>query len=261
MNSDLESAYRMMRKSCYILILITFFGCNSENGSDCFQAAGSIIETTFPVSGFTKIRIEGEVSLILRQGAIEEVTVETGENLLNDVSVSVQGETLVIRDGNSCNLVRDYGITKAVVTSPNITELRNSSSYDIRSDGVLNFSDLFLISDTSGGIENVRKGGDFYLRLNCINLGVRANGQSVFYLSGEATNTFIQFTDEAPRFEGAELRINNLSVLQRSANKMIVNPLDKISGEIRGTGDIISVNEPPIVAVEQFFTGQLIFQD
>ena len=42
---------------------------------------------------------------------------------------------------------------------------------------------------------------------------------------------------------------------------MIVNPQNKISGQIRGTGDVISINEPPIVEVLQFFTGQLIFQD
>jgi hypothetical protein len=71
----------------------------------------------------------------------------------------------------------------------------------------------------------------------------------------------IVFTDEAPRFEGAELQIGDLGIFQRSANKMIVNPQNRIVGEIRGTGDVISVNQPPIVEVLQFFTGQLIFQD
>ena len=251
----------MIRKSYYILVFIICTACSSENLNGCFQTAGSIIETTFPVSGFTKIQIEGEVSLIIKQGAVEEVVVETGENLLSDVYVGVEGETLIIRDENTCNLVRDYGITKVYVTTPNINQLRNSSTYDITSDGILNFPELTLVSNTTGGIENVRKGGDFYLSLDCENLRVDANGQSVFYLSGIATNAEIRFTDEAPRFEGAELQIGELVVFQRSANKIIVNPQNKISGEIRGTGDVIAVNEPPIVEVEQFFTGQLIFQD
>ena len=42
---------------------------------------------------------------------------------------------------------------------------------------------------------------------------------------------------------------------------MIVHPLNSITGEIRGLGDIIAVNEPPIVDVEEFFTGTLIFQE
>lgn len=258
---DLEYVFKMIKKSCYLFAFILCIACSSENANNCFQASGSIIETTFPVSGFTKIRIEGEVSLIVKQGAVQEVVVETGENLLSDVYVAVESETLVIRDGNTCNLVRDYGITKAFVTTPNINQLRNSSTYDITSDGILNFPELFLVSNTAGGIENVRKGGDFYLSLDCESLRVSANGQSVFYLSGMATNARIDFTDEAPRFEGAELQIGELTILQRSANKMIVNPQNKIAGEIRGTGDVIAVNEPPVVEVEQFFTGQLIFQD
>ena len=251
----------MIKKSYYILVFIICISCSSENLNGCFQASGSIIETTFPVSGFTKIQIEGEVSLIIKQGAVQEVLLETGENLLSNIYVNVEGETLIIRDGNTCNFVRDYGITKVFVTTPNINQLRNSSTYDITSDGILNFPELYLISNTTGGIENVRKGGDFYLSLNCESLMVSANGQSVFYLSGTTINAEIKFTDEAPRFEGAELQISELKIFQRSANKMIVNPQNKISGEIRGTGDVIAVNEPSIVEVQQFFTGQLIFQD
>lgn len=229
--------------------------------NDCFQAEGTLIETTFQVSEFAKIRIEGEVSLIIKQGETQEVIIKTGENLLNDVTVRVEGETLVIKDGNTCNLVRDYGSTTAFVTTPNITELRNSSPYDITSDGVLNFPELQLVSNTSGGIEDVRKGGDFYLQIHCEDFIVSANGQSVFYISGTTNRANLSFTDEAPRFEGSTLMIKELRVFQRSANKMIVNPQEKIFGEIRGTGDIIALHHPSIIEVEEFFTGQLLFQD
>ena len=124
---DLEYVFKMIKKSYYILVFIICISCSSENLNGCFQASGSIIETTFPVSGFTKIQIEGEVSLILKQGAVQEVVVETGENLLSNMYVNVECETLIIRDGNTCNLVRDYGITKVFVTTPNINQLRNSS--------------------------------------------------------------------------------------------------------------------------------------
>jgi RNase P/RNase MRP subunit p29 len=110
----------MIRKSYYFLVFIICISCSSENINDCFQASGSIMETTFPVSGFTQIQIEGEVSLVVKQGAVQEVVIQTGENLLSDVYVNVEGEILVIRDENTCNLVRDYGITKAFVTTPNI---------------------------------------------------------------------------------------------------------------------------------------------
>ena len=42
---------------------------------------------------------------------------------------------------------------------------------------------------------------------------------------------------------------------------MIINPIESLRGSIRGTGDVISVNRPPIVEVEEYYTGQLLFED
>jgi hypothetical protein len=95
----------------------------------------------------------------------------------------------------------------------------------------------------------------------CDNLNVSANGQSVFYISGNANKARISFTDENPRFEGSNLIIDELEILQISANKMIVNPQEKISGVIRGTGDVDALNRPAIIEVEEFFTGRLVLQD
>tara|TARA_R110002124_G_scaffold87407_1_gene225088 strand:+ start:119917 stop:120669 length:753 start_codon:yes stop_codon:yes gene_type:complete len=250
-----------MKRFYALVIFIAFFGCNSENGNDCFQAEGSIIAMTYDVADFSKIRIEGEVSLIIKQDISQNVMVETGENLINDVVVLVEGETLVIKDTNYCNLFRDYGITQAVVSTPVLTAIRNSSTFDVHSDGILSFPEISLASNTEGGIENVRKGGDFYLQIASEKLDVSANGQSVFYISGMVNEAAIKFTDENPRFEGEDLVIEELEVFQRSANKMIVNPQQKIFGEIRGTGDIISLNRPNIIEVEEYFTGRLLFQD
>ena len=41
---------------------------------------------------------------------------------------------------------------------------------------------------------------------------------------------------------------------------MVINPQLSLSGELRGTGDLISVNEPPVVDVVRIYTGRLIFE-
>ncbi len=250
-----------MKNLAYIIIVLFTVSCNSDKGWDCFKSAGNIETRNFQVGTFSKIRIEGEVSLNIKQSETVSVSVESGENLFGNISVTVEGETLVIKDLNSCNLVRDYGLTIASVSVTNLTEIRNSSSFDVRSEGVLNFPNLSLISDTTGGIEDVRKGGDFYLNLNCEDFALSANGQSIFYITGNSQNATIVFSDEQPRFNGENFIIQNLSILQRSANKMIVNPIQKISGIIYGTGDVIAVNRPQIIEIEQRFTGTLIIQD
>lgn len=235
--------------------------CDSENAWDCLQAAGSTISKEYSVSEFSKIRIEDDVTLFLKQGDSTHIILETGENLLGDISVSVEENTLIVKDKNDCNLVRDYGITKVFVTVPNITEIRNSSAYDVIGEGILHFPQLTLVSNSSAGPETIRKSGDFYLNLICEDFRVSANGQSVFYITGESEKVTLSFADELPRFEGKNLKIDELTVFQRSANKMIVNPQQSIVGKILATGDIISYHRPPIIEVKELFTGRLIFKD
>ena len=250
-----------MKKLIFATLFFAILSCDSENSWDCLQAAGNPVSKEYFVSGFSKIRIEDDIILYLKQGNTSTIILETAENLLNDISVSVEEETLVVKNKNRCNLVREYGITKLFVTVPNITEIRNSSAYDVIGEGILNFPKLNLISNSTAGPETIRKSGDFILNIHCDNFSVEANGQSVFYISGNANQANLSFADEFPRFEGKDLLINELTVLQRSANKMIVNPQKSIVGKIMATGDIISHNHPPTVDVKELFTGRLLFKD
>ena len=114
-----------MKKLTYIIVLL-FFACNSEDANDCFQTSGDIIQQEVAVSSFESILVNRDVELIITQAADYKVTIETGENLINDVKVEVTGNRLVLTDGNTCNYLRDYGITKIYVEAPNLTEIRNS---------------------------------------------------------------------------------------------------------------------------------------
>ena len=251
-----------MKKIKYIGILfLALASCDIENVSDCFQSTGAIITTEIEVESFTKLRFENDISVVLKQETIQKVVLETGENLWSNIQIKVEDGVLIIQDNNSCNLTREYGVTKAYISVPNLTEIRNSSSRDITSDGVLNFPSLSLVSNTTGNIEGTNKSGDFILQVDCENFNVQANGQSVFYITGESKSAYISFSDEWPRFEGENFKIETLSISQRSATYMKVFPENKVSGEIRGTGDVILVNRPDIIEVEEFFTGRLIIED
>ena len=250
-----------MKKLLFVGLIFLLLSCASENSWDCVQAAGDSISREYSVSDLSKIRIEDDLMLYLKQGDTQQVTLETGENLLSDISVTIEEKTLVVKNHNNCNLVRDYGITKVFVTTPNITEIRNSSAYDVIGEGILNFPKLTLVSNSSPGPETIRKSGDFYLNINSEEFRITANGQSVFYITGKAEKATLSFEDEMPRFEGKDLIINELTVFQRSANKMIVNPQQSVIGKIVATGDVISHNRPPLVDVKEFFTGRLLFKD
>jgi len=210
------------------------------------------------VSDFERILVNRDVELILTEGPNYQVMIQSGENLINDIEAKVVGDQLLISDNNTCNFVRDYGITKVYVTAPNITEIRNSSQFEVSSVGVLNYSNLLLNSEDFNVPESFTV-GDFRLELNSQSVQIISNNISSFYISGQTENLNVGFFAGAGRFEGADLIAQNVQVFHRGSNDMIVNPQLSLAGELRSTGDLISVNEPPMVNVEQFYTGQLIF--
>jgi len=246
-----------MKNIAYVLILL-LFACNSEDANDCFQTSGNIIQEEVDVSSFNKILVNRDIELIIKEALEYKVTIETGENLINDVKVELVGDRLVLTDNNTCNYVRDYGITKVYVEAPNLTEIRTSSQYEVSSDGILSYNTLTLLSeDFNEDVEFTV--GDFRLSVNSNNITIGSNNISFFYLDGTVENLFVGFFSGSGRFEGENLVAQNVDVFHRGSNDMVVNPQLSLTGELRGTGDLISVNEPPLVDVERIYTGQLIF--
>ena len=246
-----------MKKLAYIVTLL-LFTCNSEDANDCFQTSGNIIQETVEISSFEKILVNRDIELIIKESQEFKVTIETGENLINDVKVAVIDGQLVLTDTNSCNYVRDYGITKIYVEAPNLTEIRTSSQYEISSDGILNYKTLTLFSEDFSG-ESEFTVGDFRLTVASETISIASNNISFFYLDGTVTNLFVGFYSGSGRFEGGNLVAQDVTIYHRGSNDMVVNPQMSLMGELRGTGDLISVNEPPLVNVERFYTGQLFF--
>lgn len=259
LNLELELDFKM-KKIIYILGLILVVSCNSDSAWDCIQTDGEIVQVDVAITSFERILVNRDVELIIKQGPIYLATIESGENLINDIVVIVVGNQLQITNNNSCNYVREYGITKVFITAPNIAEIRSSSQYEISSDGLLNYSILKLISENFSNPDSFTV-GDFRLELNSINVQIDSNGLSSFYLMGQTQNLVVGFFAGVGRFEGGNFIAQNVEIFHRGANDMIVNPQLSLVGELRGAGNLISVSEPPLVDIQQFYTGQLIFQD
>lgn len=248
-----------MKKIIYIASFFLIFACDSENARDCFQETGTIIQEEVTVDIFDKIFVNRDIELIIKEGATQKVIIETGENLINDVEVVVVDRMLTLTDNNLCNYVRDYGITKIYITSANITEIRSSTQYDISSDGVLTYPSLSILSEDFGAPDTFTN-ANFKLQIDNDSFGVVFNNLSNCFISGQTNNLNITFAAGTSRFEGRDLVAQNVIIWNRSSNDMIVNPQQSIKGFISGTGDVISVNTPAIIEVEEVYKGQLIFE-
>lgn len=247
-----------MKRLFLITVLFVFFSCDNDSANDCFQVTGSLVSETIAVDTFTKIRVNRDVTLILKQAETQSVIIETGENLINDVSANVVNGELQLTDNNTCNYVRDYGVTKVYVTTSNITSIRSSTQYTIESEGTLRYENLTLISEDFNDKEAFAV-GDFNLNVVVNDLNIISNNISTYYITGKADRLHISFTSGNGRFQGENLIVNNVQVYHRGENDIVVNPQESLQGEIVSTGNVISKHRPDIVEVEERYKGRIIF--
>ncbi|TAI46918.1 head GIN domain-containing protein [Flagellimonas allohymeniacidonis] len=250
----------LQKGSLLLLAVLMFWGCNGENVPDCFQNAGDLkrIEVDLPV--FSTITVFENLNLVLKQGDAQKVEIESGEFLINDISARVEGDRLVVRNENGCNFIREYGLSTIYVTSPNIVEIRSSTGLLISSDGVLNYPSFALFAESFVDPEAETTDGSFDLEVDSQDLNIVVNGIAFFKLAGAVTNFNITVAAGDSRIEAQELIAETVNLNHRGTNDIFVNPQERISGVIRGTGDVISFNRPAEVEVEELFNGRLIFR-
>ena len=252
----------LSRKRIAIVILpllLILLGCDSENAFDCIQADGDTVNITLDLPEFSRIQFEDDIRVELQQGPVQEVILETGENLVSDLNIFVQGDLLIAQNDNGCNIFREFGVTVLKITSPNISYVRNASAFEIRSIGTLSYPSLRLESTVSGNLDDPNKVGDFFIDVDTQNIEAVANGMSRFFLSGQSDQASFLFSDEFPLLEAQNLIVQDILIRQVSAATMRLHPVQSIRGEIRGVGDVIAFNQPPMIDVVEFSEGQLIF--
>ncbi|SOC78791.1 Putative auto-transporter adhesin, head GIN domain [Salinimicrobium sediminis] len=242
------------------LVLLFLVSCDTEDAPDCFQTAGSMIEKEFQVEEFDELIVYEGINLFIEQGGEHKVMVRTGENLINEISAEVVDGRLILRNDNGCNFVRDYNITDIRVTVPDLSWLQNSGNRVIKSVGELHFPNIWLRSLNQERAKGVYTVGDFDLHLVSDHVRVTGDDFSNFFLRGSTDYLNLYIANGDGRVEAQDLIAGTVEIQHRGTNKLIVNPQQVLKGEIRSTGDAISVNRPPVVEVEVFYTGKLIFK-
>ncbi|MEM1337447.1 MAG: head GIN domain-containing protein [Bacteroidota bacterium] len=265
MHGILESKMMIIKGCKRVLIhtvtAILLFSCNSENAPDCFQNAGDLTRREVEVPSFLNITVFERLNLVLISGEEQKVEIESGAFLLNEISATVEGDRLVLRNENGCNLFREYGLSTVYVTAPNINEIRSSTGLLISSEGVLNYPNLRLISESFIVSDSETTSGSFDLQLTSDTVEIVVNGIAYFRLQGSTESLSVNVAAGDSRVEAEGLEATAVMVNHRGTNDILVQPLERISGVIRGYGDVISINRPETVAVEETFEGRLLFRD
>jgi hypothetical protein len=250
----------MKMKKIIPFLIVILLSISCEKPSDCIEATGDIISKEIQVTPFEIVNVYAGIELIITQGSEYKVEVKTGENLMVDIEVKQDGNSITIKDKTTCNWVRKYGQTKVYVTAPNLTEIHSKTEKNITSNGVLTFPILRLFAlDVDGdGIDGAGT-NDFHIQVNNSQLVIETNNVARFYISGATGEALLNFYEGDSRIEAQNLIAQKIKVYHRGSNDMIVKPIQSITGKMVSTGNVVLKNNPPIVDVEQLYHGKVIY--
>lgn len=241
-----------------VLLVLVLLAC--EKPSDCVQSTGAIVLKDIPVTTFTKIKVYRGIEVVITDGPEYKVQIEAGANFIDNVEVQQNGTQLIFKDQVSCNWVRAYGTTRILVTTPTLEEIYSKTERNISSNGVLTYPNLTVTSfDKDADGEAGAGTGDFTLALNTNLITINNNNVSRFYLSGQANTAKFNFYFGDGRIEAQNLVTQNIEVFHRGTNDMIVHPVQKITGVLNSTGNLILNTVPTLVEIQELFMGHIVY--
>jgi hypothetical protein len=244
-----------MKKIILIIVIASFF-YNCEKPGDCIKSTGEMVTREVEITPFETIFVYTGIELVIKQGPEYKVEVKSGVNLIDDIEVKVENNTLTLKDKTTCNWVRDYGQTIVYVTAPNLTDIHSKTEQAIMSDGVLTYPTIRLYAmDLTDGAGT----GDFIFEVDTSQLVILNNNVSRFFISGNTQEALLNFYDGNGRLEAQDLTINVAKVFHRGSNDMIIRPIQSVEGDLFSTGNLILLNTPPTVNLTEHYQGRVIY--
>jgi hypothetical protein len=208
--------------SMFFGISSLFAGCSMVDGHD---GDGDVLKETRKVGSFSAIEVSGAFDIILKQGATEEVTVETDKNILPLVRTEVLGNTLKI---DTRKPVHHTTMLKVYITLKDLSHIDVSGAVDIQSDGRLTLPELSI--DASGSSDSKLDLAVQRLRLDC-------SGASKMKFSGSAVDVSMDLSGATDIF-AFDMPAETYNIEISGAGNAQLNVSKKIRAEISGAGSV-----------------------
>ncbi|MBS1647440.1 MAG: DUF2807 domain-containing protein [Bacteroidetes bacterium] len=222
-------------KNILILSIISmfFFSCNKQNACDCFKPRGHetteirAITTPFnTIQAFDKIEVYYKQDTTLTNSTI---SVETGSNLMSNITTQVVDSVLQIKNNNKCNFVRgDHNGVSVYITAPHVR-------YFIQ-DGVGNIYSQNTLVEKSIDY-NLRNSGNAYLQVNTQSLWGHIFGIGDAHVSGQTQQHFVNVQGESFLY-AHDLTANYCFILYNATGEAHVNVNGELDAVVQYTGNI-----------------------
>lgn len=139
-----------------VCLTLCFTACAFNLKGNGIVPSKKVIEKNVPVTVHKNILVQGSISVVFTQGATPSVNIKGSDNLVPEVAIVENGETLTIRWRRNISI--NYNGLKrapvvAYVTMPTVEGLRLDGSGDISVPDNLRVANLSVVLNGSGDID------------------------------------------------------------------------------------------------------------
>lgn len=231
----------LLLSSVFLGLSSLFASCNHMMG---VQGNGKVIRETRVVPSFDAIDLSGAWDVTLKQGANQELTVETDENIMPLVRTEVVNGELRIE------IKKPVGHTTKMALFITVKDLKHidaSGAVDIRTETPIAVPELSI--DASGASEAK-------MELAVQKLSLDFSGASKIKLNGTATDVRMDLSGASDIF-AYELLAENYSIEISGAGNAQISVSKKLQAEVSGAGTIRYKGTPAEVSQDVSGAGSI----
>lgn len=219
-----------------LLVLIVMLLAHSTNLL-AQKGNGNITVQERKVDNFTSIELTGNQKIILLQGDVQSIKVETDENLQEKVQFHVNSGKLDL-DLKGIGEVTKLNIT---ITCKDIYSISTNGISDVRTENVIKSDKLYI---SASGASNMD------INLNVKELETNISGAANVVLTGKATINNVAVSG-AGNLKATDLETEKTYAKVSGVGKAKVNATAEIKGGISGSGEISYKSKPPVFEVNE----------
>ncbi len=243
----------MFKSLIFISLLAGVKSCKKAEDRECLKSTGHVVTQEFGIPSFTKLDLNEKIEFCLVQDSVFKVVLNGGENLLNDVKISVSNDRLTITNENKCNFLRSYKkVIKAEIHFVDLTEIKYRGTEILTNLDTLNLPWLTL--------EILNSSGSINLNLNSKMIYASASGgYGDFNLSG-TTDYANLFIDNNGFCNTYNLSVkDSVKVVSNTMGNMMVNSNNTIlKADIKNGGNIFYKGVPSNIVLNKKGKGNLL---
>lgn len=219
-----------MKKIVKLAVFGAFLvGFTANAQSEKISGNGKVVTETRTTSEYDAIKVSGSYDVDLVAGKEGKIILKGEENILANLIVEVEDNTLKIYNKKNTNLRPSMG-KKIQVTIPfeKISEVNLSGSGNVQSKDPIK-NDKFL-AKLSGS-------GNFNLAIDSNNLELNLSGSGNVRLKGTADNFTTKLSGSGD-IDAADLKSKNVDVNVSGSGNSRVNCNESLTARVSGSGDI-----------------------